>query len=263
MARNRPGAQHCSPTNPGIAERGHRRERRGLCCDTAAGHLDRARLASYRFERPSNCPSRPSSPQRIFCFEPPPALTERAASVSQSKQLLRVRRAGRHGCRAPMPHNGAWTDLQIWKHRRCPSTHRGLWLPCVQASTGGADHDPFHASRAGAAPCRRSNFGPAIGCSGARFVNPDSQLRQVHSPAETGTVSISPARAMSISCSVGDAARLRAATARRNSGTARNFSTQDTSAHSRQQSSGISSDPRHGLSISWMLVRARVITSLE
>jgi hypothetical protein len=68
---------------------------------------------------------------------------------------------------------------------------------------------------------------------------------------------------MSISCSVGDAARLRAATARRNSGIARNFSTQDTSAHSRQQSSGISSDPRHGLGMFWMLVRARVITSLE
>jgi len=44
----------------------------------------------------------------------------------------------------------------------------------VHPSIGGADHDPFHLPRAGAASCCRSNLGPAIGCSGARFVNPGS-----------------------------------------------------------------------------------------
>jgi hypothetical protein len=68
---------------------------------------------------------------------------------------------------------------------------------------------------------------------------------------------------MSISCPVGDTARLRAVIAHRNSGTARYSSTLDTSVRSRQRSSGKSSDPRDILSMSWMLVLARVITSLE
>jgi hypothetical protein len=68
---------------------------------------------------------------------------------------------------------------------------------------------------------------------------------------------------MSISCPVGDIARLRVVIAHRNSGTARNFSTRDTSVRSRQRSSSKSSDPREVLSMSWMLVRAQVITSLE
>src|SRR5215469_1240697 len=144
--------------------------------------------------------------------------------------------AAAFGARLPLFHSRPWTDLPIWRHRRCASTHRALLLLCVQPSIGGADRDPFHVPGAGAASCRRSNFGQVIGCSGARFVNPDSPLRQAHSPAETGTVSISPARAMSISCPVGDTARL--VIAHRNCGTARYSSTRDTSVCSRQRSSG-------------------------
>jgi len=126
-----------------------------------------------------------------------------------------------------------------------------------------SDHDPFHVPGAGAASCRRSNLGLAIGSSGARFVNPGSRLRQAHSSAKTGTVLILPARATSISYSVGAAARLRAVIARRNSGTVRNSSTQDTSTRSRRRSSGKSSDRRKVPSMFWMLVRGQVITSLE
>jgi hypothetical protein len=126
-----------------------------------------------------------------------------------------------------------------------------------------SDHDPFHVPGAGAASCRRSNLGPAIGSSGARFVNPGSPLRQAHSSAKTGTVSILPARVTSISYPVEAAAPLRAAIARRNSGTVRNSSTQDTYTRSRQRSSGKSSDRCKVLSMSWMLVRGQGITSPE
>ena len=89
--RNRSGAQHRSPRNPCTFERSHRRERRQSCfAALTARHLHRAGPASSRFERASSCPSRPSSPQRIFRFEPPPALTARAASAGQSKRLLRM-----------------------------------------------------------------------------------------------------------------------------------------------------------------------------
>jgi len=91
LARNRSGAQHRSPRNPCTFERSHRRERRQSCfAALTARHLHRAGPASSRFERASSCPSRPSSPQRIFRFEPPPALTARAASAGQSKRLLRM-----------------------------------------------------------------------------------------------------------------------------------------------------------------------------
>src|SRR5262249_56890457 len=120
------------------------------------------------------------------------ALTERAASVSQSKQLLRVQLSCSRVRRAQCRLSARLEDID-----GAASTHRALWLLCVQPSIGGADRDPFHVPGAGAASCRRSNFGPAIACSGARFVNPGSPLRQAHPPSETGTASIWPPPARS------------------------------------------------------------------
>jgi hypothetical protein len=90
LARDRCGARHRVPRSPGTAERRHRRERRRLCCNTAARHLLRIGSAPWRFEAASTCGSLPFSRQRCSCLELPPALTGRAASVSQSKRLLVV-----------------------------------------------------------------------------------------------------------------------------------------------------------------------------
>ena len=143
------------------------------------------------------------------------------------------------------------------------STHRALWLLCAQPSIGDCEYDPFLLPAVGAASCRRSSLGPPIGCFGAHFVKLGSSLRQACSSAETGTVSISPARATSISYLVGDAARLRGAIARRNFGIERNSSTRGISTRSRRRSSGKSSDRRRVFSMSWTPVPARVITSRE
>jgi hypothetical protein len=59
------------------------------------------------------------------------------------------------------------------------------------------------------------------------------------------------------------AARLWAAIAGRNCGIVRNSSTLDTFTRSRRRSSGKSSDRAKVLGMSWMLVRAQVITSLQ
>ena len=143
------------------------------------------------------------------------------------------------------------------------STHRRLRLLFAHPSIGGADHYPFHVPGTGAASCRRSNLGPAIGCSGAHFVSPGSPMRPAHSSAETGTVSISPVRATSISHPVGDAGRLRVATARRNFAIAQNFSTRATSTPWRRWSPLMSRKCRTYLGTSWMLARGPVITSPE
>jgi hypothetical protein len=152
------------------------------------------------------------------------------------------------------------------------SLQRRVWYePDIHALEGGAtqpsigdcEYDPFLLPAVGAASCRRSSLGPPIGCFGAHFVKLGSSLRQACSSAETGTVSISPARATSISYLVGDAARLRGAIARRNFGIERNSSTRGISTRSRRRSSGKSSDRRRVFSMSWTPVPARVITSRE
>jgi hypothetical protein len=112
----------------------------------------------------------------------------------------------------------------------------------IQAnSLSESDHDPFHVPCAGAASCRRSNLGPAIGSSGARFVNPGSPLRQAHSSAKTGTVSILPARATLICSVAGDAAPPLAVIVRHNLDTANHSSTQDILTPSHRRSPGMCS----------------------
>jgi hypothetical protein len=80
------------PRSPGTAERRHRRERRGLGCNTAARNLrqNRTGSASWRFDEASTCGSRPSSRQRCSFSDLSPALTGESRFFSQSKRLLWV-----------------------------------------------------------------------------------------------------------------------------------------------------------------------------
>jgi hypothetical protein len=63
------------------AGRGHRRERRRLCCAVAIRHLRRTGSASWRFHEASTCGSEPSSRRRCSDSELPPALTGRVAPL--------------------------------------------------------------------------------------------------------------------------------------------------------------------------------------